>query len=128
MGRSLPTGTKGKYRKHEFVATSHTKTDDTGFFEQLMEFSDTYGWEPDATDHKEWPGLNQAKTYWWVHDPKDNTSVFLGTQVGGYNCVVCNNFNKYAEANLTEDRHICFSCRASYAWKYEDELLARKGL
>jgi hypothetical protein len=42
----------------------------------------------------------------------------------GYNCIECWNENVYAEANLTHDRFICFSCRASYGWKYDGEFLS----
>lgn len=43
------------------------------------------------------------------------------------NCLECGLLPPYPVVNLTEDRLICFSCRASYSWKYSDSFLLPDG-
>lgn len=79
-----------------------------------------------------WPGRNKTidgylcdnnKFYWWLcsYDEMKLDSSVSSVAVAAdhsYNCVECNLENKYAEANLTKDRYLCYSCGDSYAWKY----------
>lgn len=37
----------------------------------------------------------------------------------GCHCAECGNFNEYAEPNRPDGKHICYSCRESYRWKYK---------
>lgn len=44
--------------------------------------------------------------------------------VHGLNCVQCNYGDKFTtQANMTDNRFLCFSCKSSYFWKYREEFL-----
>jgi len=36
----------------------------------------------------------------------------------GHFCIECKNYYPYAEANMSDDRLLCYSCRSCYSWKY----------
>lgn len=90
----------------------------------LLEFHNedgvTVGWLPDGED-KTWGIVSRpGVSYLWLTTSDEH---FRADEPAnpGYYCCECNNHNKWAEANLTDNRHICYSCKSVYAWKYEGQ-------
>ena len=94
----------------------------------VLEFEEqpgNYAWQhKEGHEIKGVTNLIIDKWYWviapsdkdFIADSKENTK-------HGFHCIECNNYNQYAEANLTGGRFICFSCKASYSWRYEGQFL-----
>lgn len=75
---------------------------------------------------------NECHTYILIRDFVLSTPVVAPTEVPPppiarkvYRCVECGEENTWAEANMTNDRFICFSHRTTVGWKYPGEILQK---
>lgn len=118
--KKIATGTTGIYAKVPCVVSGITHPNHPEW--QLLKFQDRngdIGWIPDQEDIS-WgieniPGV----TYLWL---VAGDTAFISDTLG-HNCIVCNEYNKWAEPNLIDGRYICYSCKSTYAWKYEGQFL-----
>ena len=86
---------------------------------------DGYGWPATKGMREGNVDLEAGEYYYWMY-PNDCIMISVPSKVRiptGLNCVVCNDRNEYAEPNMLGGKHICFSCRASYGWKYANQMM-----
>ena len=123
MDTKLVAGTRVTYRGEPATVTHEENNLYLIVFDE-GEVPFGYGWKGAHGNGGELT-LDPDRYYYWVY-PTDLVVVSLPPlppPKSGYNCVVCNGRNEYAQANLNQDRHICFSCKDSYAWKYQGEFI-----
>jgi hypothetical protein len=78
---------------------------------------DIKGWLGDIEEDEE--GYNANKQYYHI---EWDCIIGQARECDGMFCCDCKNFFQYAVANLKNDALLCYSCRSSNAWKYEEFL------
>ena|SRR5579859_7977891 len=117
---------KGTFRGYSVVIL-RPKINKNDVLLEFEEHPDGVGcWPGLMADSDDPEGLDPTKYY--SYRPKDDPDLQLSFSApkkkkSGYHCVCCNDYNQYAEANLTKDRFICHSCRSTEGWRFDGEFL-----
>ena len=100
----------------------------------MIEIPDTYqnlGWNfIDQDEIDEWTSqgwkliseINESITVYLINLKTVDSIKSKGVSLKryGHSCIECKDYFPYAESNTADDRLVCYSCRTTHSWKYQN--------